>query len=95
LIQIDAAARLALAALVAAGDLVTFRQSSAPPASLTPGGVALLANSGDAGAVEQLRTALTHKDPTVRAVGARVVGIAKARDCQPTSERQCRRKRIN
>ena len=49
-----------MAALFTAGDLAAFRQSAAPPvaASMTPGSVALLANKGDAAAVEELRAAL-------------------------------------
>ena len=55
------------------------RQTSSTPNSppLTPGTVALLANQLDAAAIEQLRAALVHQDPTVRAVAARVAGVAK------------------
>ncbi len=52
-------------------------KDAAGPAALTPGSVALLANQLDAAALEQLRAALVHQDPTVRAVAARVAGVAR------------------
>jgi TonB family protein len=68
---------VALGALLLLGAVATVAQS--PPAPLTPGAVALLANSGDTAAVEQALTALSHADPTVRAVAARVLGIGRVR----------------
>jgi TonB family protein len=44
---------------------------------MTPGAVALLANAGDSAAVERARAALSHADPTVRAIAARVLGIGR------------------
>lgn len=51
-------------------------QATATP--LTPAAVALLGNRLDVPALEQLRTAIAHDNPDVRAVAARVAGIAKA-----------------
>jgi TonB family protein len=52
-----------------------------PPTSssslLTAGAVALLGNDLDEEAVQRLRIAMTHEDPIVRAVAARVAGNAK------------------
>ena len=61
---------------------IEARQARDAPGSLalTPGTVALLANQLNAAAVPVLRAALVHQDPTVRAVAARVAGVAKAAD---------------
>jgi TonB family protein len=53
-------------------------KDAADAAAVTPGSVALLANQLDAAALEQLRAALVHQDATVRAVAARVAGVARA-----------------
>jgi hypothetical protein len=47
-------------------------QVGSPLSVQTPGSVALLANRSDAATLEQLRIALSHADPVVRAVAARV-----------------------
>ena len=71
-------------AIVVFGAVVIRAQSPpVPSAPLTPGAVALLANSGDSAAAEQARTALSHSDPTVRAVAARVLGIGRVRGAVP------------
>ena len=71
------------AALVAAWATISPSSTSAQPTAapgaepLTPGAVALLAGRPDGGSLSKLRTALTHDDPTVRAIAARIAGIQK------------------
>jgi len=68
------------AIVILTANAAAARQSApAPAAAVTPGSVALLANTGDAAAVEQIRTALSHADATVRAVAARVAAIGRIR----------------
>ena len=54
-----------------------------PPASLTPGRVALLGNKLDDEAIGRLRAGLSDPDPLVRAVAARVAGIARVTALPP------------
>lgn len=73
---------VAVAAMAVASVATIAQSPPAPSAPLTPGAVALLANSGDSAAVERARTALSHVDPTVRAVAARVLGIGRVRGAE-------------
>lgn len=70
----------------AVGDL-DGRQEPALRAStggpVTPGSVALLANRLDASTVEELRAHLAHEDPVIRAVAARIAGVAKVSGLAP------------
>ena len=70
----------AVTAIVVFGITATSAQlPPESPAPATPGAVALLANVGDSAAVERARAALSHADPTVRAIAARVLGIGRVR----------------
>jgi TonB family protein len=84
LLSTDTDHSVTIAAIVVFATLATNAQTPPPQsASLTPGAVALLANSGDSAAVERAVAALSHDDPTVRAVAARVLGIGRVRGAIP------------
>jgi len=94
MVAFDRMTALVVTALVAVswGELHAFQDQSTPrksaqvrPASgaQTPGSVALLADRSDAGTLEQLRIALSHADPVVRAVAARVAGVSRLIDLAP------------
>lgn len=59
-------------------------QSAASGASLTPGNIALLAAGEiDLQALQQLRDALGHQDPSVRAVASRIAAVSKLAGLAP------------